>query len=422
MKYLFLSMVSTGLIFFTNLAKAEENFLFLNSDQFEHLTIGEQKIYIETLQNLIIQFETQKEFSPQVSTIFKNHPWIEGLISLAQAQTSPEKGNSIWPATSDVWTGPKERSNDNGIENSKISYALVLLDSRITATQDHKSEVIRANTRENFLDIYDRLKFLSKKNLDSEQRKNFNANLAGFREKYERMISIAPDLQKMRAEITQFTKNSAPLSDLSTAATPRPSSQSSGSTNKMQKKPGPPPPSSSAKSPDQTQTKAAPSEKADSSAAHCLYSGFVIRGSCTPLKVLPDALRLNELGQADFKCKSSNEILCNPLVFGYQADLSPYCTVRSRTASKNCQEISNNSDNLARLHKAWKNPANKKIFDDFQSSLKNLCDSNSRNSDVRSTCKVVVAQFNEKVKKEFPAQLTAGSSSDSKTNKSLKTN
>lgn len=365
----------------SSIVKAQENFLFLTADQFEHLTAGEQKIYIDALRRMIIHFEEQKDSNFQVTAVLKKYLWIQPLIPFAEAGVADDVSSS------------KNRSSDARIENAKISVSLVFLDSRISAAQDRKSAVMRADAKENFLDIYDRLKILSKKNLTDEQRKNFNSNLAGLREKYERLIQLSPELQSLRSEINQFTKARTSLK----VSKPLVSASTSSST-------------------------LAATSAHSSSSPLCLYSGFVIRGtSCTPFKTLPENLYLSELGKSNFKCKSSNEILCNPLVFGFQADLSPYCTVRSRTASKNCQEISNNSENLNRLHKVWRNPANKKVFDEFQSSLKTLCSSEQKNLDVRNTCKIVVAQFNEKVKKEFPAQLAA-SSKESKTGRSLRTN
>ncbi len=342
-------------------AKAQTNFLFLTYEQYSGLTGSEQKKYIEAMQTLVVSFDDGQNFS-KANLLFSH------LI------------NSV--AAADDQTGSSRiRSMDNRVENAKIDHMFSIMDAMMKGARDKRTD--KSNVKDVYLDTYNRLQNLSQKNLTGEQRKNFEKNVTSLKARYDSAVQFAPELKSInlnglssgpaRSVKTETTKKSTPLQGAPV-----------------------------------TLVSVMPPPAPEAERGKCLYAGFVITGDrCSPMVNLAPALRLFELGNADFKCKSSNEILCNPLVFGYQGDLSPYCTVRSSHASRNCQAISNNTENLARLYAAWKNPANKTIYEKFQNSLNQLCDAENKIKDVRITCKVVVAQFNEKVKKEFPASLNS---------------
>lgn len=56
----------------------------------------------------------------------------------------------------------------------------------------------------------------------------------------------------------------------------------------------------------------------------CLYGGFVIQDKvCKAPKVLPKNDLVNKFLEADlFKCESSSEVICNPVLFGFKSDCS----------------------------------------------------------------------------------------------------
>ncbi len=342
-------------------ANSSNNFLFLNYEQFAHLTSPEQNRYIESLQKLVLQFEESESSSRK--NIFSKSLFI--FSSLLRSASAAQEVLSKKTESSRI------RSTDIEEENLRIGNMLVFIGAYTRAGKDLRSPVIKSTAKETLQDTYDRLQILSNRSMTAEQKKNFDMNVSTLKEKYAVLAQVIPEVRNDKMEISKL--------DLKT--------QTARTTSSI--------------------IKTSPALKSTAGPV-CLYAGFVISTpSCSPLKSLATELQLQEIGSAEFKCKSNNEILCNPLVFGYQSDLSPYCTTRSKSASMNCQEISNNTENSARIQAAWKNPANKKVFEDFQNSLQQLCDTDNKSSDVRATCKVVVAQFNEKVKKEFPTHMTA---------------
>jgi hypothetical protein len=360
LKINYLSVFFTVLFLFEFKSQAQEDFVFIPHEQFVKLTSGEQNNYIHALQNLILQFEEVKDFAPKKNASLKQSSLFSQFFAQAYA--------------SDV-DSSKIRSNDTREENAKISIQLVFLDSYIQVVKNRPSATLKSTVQDSVANIYERLLHLSQKDMSIEQKANLNTNISNFKKKYQEAQSVVSDVSKMNLDFQKLKtqRSESPVIESKTSA--RPALQK---TLIQKERP------------------------------FCLYSGFVITGpKCSPLQSLPESCQIKELASTDFKCKSKSEILCNPLVFGYQKDLSPYCVRRSQTASKNCQEISNNSENIARVQAVWKNSNNKKIFDDYQNSLKELCSSENRSSDVKATCKIVVAQFNDVVKKEFPSFLAA---------------
>ena len=389
--FLFLSLCFTFKTF--AISDAKESFLFLDHDQFLQMTSLEQRKYIDEIRHLVLNFEQQNDMAPRSALKQKILLFLATFAENAYAQPSV--------------TSSRESSSDVREENAKISVMFDFLNAEIKAANDHPSTTLRQHAKESFVSVYARMQKLSQNNLNPEQQVIFNKNVNSLKERHAAIVSLSPELQSMKADISRLTKSSSSLTQPAVkkdpSGVPLPGYKKALGTSSV----------------------AAPVMAVTKDSPVCLYAGFVLTSTtgCHAKTLLFDDQRLQELAKSEFKCKSSNEILCNPIVFGFQSDLSPYCTTRSKTASKNCQDISNNSDNHARLHLAWKNTANKKVFEDYQNSLKELCDSSPKSEDVRATCKVVVAQFNEKVKKEFPAILAQTKSDpESKTDKSSKKN
>ncbi len=371
---------------------ANTEFIFLNYEQFQSLTSGEQIKYINEIRNLTVKFDEAFDFAPRSVMLKDKLQFFNLFIAQANAQfdSNPSRARSV----------------DIREENAKISVMMDFINGYVRAAKENPK--LKSTAKETFLDTYDRLQKISKKNMNSEQRKNFEKNVFNLRENYDLVLTLEPGLQSLKGEISNFTSTS-----ISTASRPKssdikvPPAPVKTTQDKMSF-----PPTNLLK-------------KYEANAPRCLYAGFVISGTnaCAARKILSENERLQELAHSDFSCQSGKEFLCNPLVFGFQSDKSPYCINRSRTASKNCQEISNNKDNHNRLHEAWKNPANKVVYENYQKSLNELCNSNSKNNDIQVTCKVVMAQFNETVRKEFPGVLAQmKSDGQSKTDKSLKKN
>ena len=95
----------------------------------------------------------------------------------------------------------------------------------------------------------------------------------------------------------------------------------------------------------------------------CLYAGFVIQDlSCKAPRELPKNDLLNGVFNSDtFKCASA-EVICNPLLFGFEgtcqeatsraqikkcfSDVKPVCIPNSITATRNCKEKTSNNKYL----------------------------------------------------------------------------
>lgn len=148
---------------------------------------------------------------------------------------------------------------------------------------------------------------------------------------------------------------------------------------------------------------------------NCIYAGFVIKtAGCQPHYSLPDSMKLDEITNPAFKCDNDKQILCNPLLYGYEEVCSvpggpekcvmkPICINRSVNASKNCHQLSDKKAILDRVYALWKNPKNKTVYDTFIKDITDLCEpGRSGSDDVIKTCQVVAKRFNDVMAKSFP--------------------
>lgn len=125
----------------------------------------------------------------------------------------------------------------------------------------------------------------------------------------------------------------------------------------------------------------------------CISAGFIIPSNksnmCLRLKKLPEDFNIDGIQRNQFVCLNSNEILCNPLLFGYKdcepevvknKDLclpQPLCVSKSETATKNCYDKSKSENSIENVIKIWNTPNGRSLYTSFIHSLDSLC--NKRN-------------------------------------------
>jgi hypothetical protein len=162
----------------------------------------------------------------------------------------------------------------------------------------------------------------------------------------------------------------------------------------------------------------------------CLYAGFVIpKGpthKCQPFKELPFASEFFDL--KTFVCPQSEQILCNPLLFGYEdtnckvteikdcTGKRPICVYRSQDATKNCFDQAKRKKTLKQTMEIWKSPEGEKLYRDYVESLENLCDQTHLEkrklrtavyNDITKTCEVAFSVFKENVGSEYlPSKIS----------------
>ncbi len=172
--------------------------------------------------------------------------------------------------------------------------------------------------------------------------------------------------------------------------------------------------------------------------SQCLYAGFVIpknsENKCQPFKTLP--FESSFLDSKTFVCPQMEQILCNPLIFGYEETdctgsgqqtcdgKKPICVYRSVDATKNCYEQAKRKKTLKQTMELWKSPEGEKLYKEYVESLEELCDSNRlqrRNlkagifSDITKTCEVAFSVLKENIKNNFlPAKALKNESEPNK--------
>lgn len=189
----------------------------------------------------------------------------------------------------------------------------------------------------------------------------------------------------------------------------------------------------------------------------CLYAGFLIQEKvCKAPKTLPKNEALNSLfDEKTFKCESSEEVICNPILFGYEGDCNllgptpktsaevvtmmekdrltsktqkneelktclktakPVCAPNSMSVTASCKEKTKNSNYLS--HAVDLISANPQILQDYIKGFDQLCDeknysknrliyrkangelrknSESIKDDIDKTCKVAKPKLDEVV-------------------------
>lgn len=155
----------------------------------------------------------------------------------------------------------------------------------------------------------------------------------------------------------------------------------------------------------------------------CLYAGFVIpktQDKCTPYKELP--FTSDFLNSKTFICPDQNQILCNPLLFGFEdTDCAttgiktckgkrPVCVYKSSDATKNCYENAKRKKTISQTLEIWKSPEGEKLYKDYIDSLNKLCDKAdlaarklrpSAFNDITKTCEVANSVLKENIQNEF---------------------
>lgn len=163
---------------------------------------------------------------------------------------------------------------------------------------------------------------------------------------------------------------------------------------------------------------------------NCLYAGFVIpqtsERKCQPYKRLPDYFPKDFFNFEQFLCSNDQEIICNPLLFGFVNECGgektqkcvakkPVCVRRSTTATKDCWSLAQQKNTMPQILKIWESPQGEKLYKDFVRSLENLCDPQNLETrqlrevvkaDIVKTCDVAFQIFKESLEKKIlPAKF-----------------
>lgn len=378
------------LLFFSSISFAD-NFLLFTHEQFLNLNSSEQKLYINEVRKVIFALEESNH------TSFKNKSKWTYLFELIKIQEANATATDQLGSSRIVVTDPRE-------ENARISHMHTLIFNLIkSAYGPIGSEVLRKEARDTFNQTLTRIQNLSKKDLTAEQKANLGSNVKDMKDNYDLLVqkdpsirTTLPELQRLAQQFPKVVVASEPRKPRASKLTDTKPAVGTTATT----------PAAAAKPP-ATATASAPA--APSSNLRCIYAGFVIKKTrCEPNQILPDEYSLKEITDKNkFKCANESDVLCNPLVFGFKSVESPYCTSRSSTASRNCEEQANNTENLARIQKVWKNPENKKVYESFHADLKKICNQEQKNKDILATCPVVISQFNKIIQSELPVPATA---------------
>ncbi len=389
-------------------AHAEE-FLFLSFEEYQGLSSGEKKFYINEVRKVTLGFEDH------MNSISSTHAkWkfvFSNFIQDVDANNNRNFNNLQMPSSNSVTSNIAE-------ENARINHEFDLWHNNISFVKKNKgvrpTMGTEKNSIEHFNRIYSRIQTLSKKTLTPDQAKNFRSNVTLFGQMYADMAKVEPSIRSKKSEIETFVAKHRAHTG---SASAKSSSVSTKSTNSSTK-PSAPQNSASITATSKaivdqaavnTQNLTAQSDvirraPTETAALKCIYAGFIIKKlKCEAPTLLPDGFIIKEISNANFKCAtSSGSVICNPLIFGYKNSETPYCTDRSVSASANCSRSADNTDNITRLLAIWSNPENKKAIEDYQSELKKLCDpATQKSADVIKTCMVVQAQFNNKVRAEL---------------------
>ncbi len=336
--------------------KAAGQFQFLDYQEFQNLTSGEKKIYIDAVQKVSIAFEDSLS-----SLSSRNAKW-SALFSSPAAQAEMKADNTY-----------ESSDNDTRMENAKLSYLIGRIPLYDSTQASQKGDGIKQHIKDVYANAYVRMLKLSKKKMSSTENKYFAQNLKSLRKAQDIVMKYEPGMANERKAIDAL-------------------SQQFQVQDKSGKKSAP------------KYTEIITEKAADQVATpHCIYAGFLItKSKCEAPIALPAGFELKEISTKDFKCDvGQGNVICNPLVFGYKNSKTAYCTSKSISPSKECSRASDNLDNAKRLLAMWNNPENKNAIQIYQNELKSLCDpSKQRSSDVLKTCKVVQAQFNGRLQAE----------------------
>ncbi len=133
----------------------------------------------------------------------------------------------------------------------------------------------------------------------------------------------------------------------------------------------------------------------------CIYGGFVITGNgkCSPVKSLRGARALKfpeDVDSKNFKC-TGGDVMCNPMLYGWESNGKPHCISRRSNASEECGvKAKNDADSFKRAKSLIEN--DKGAFDTLKRNLEqickgeNLCKRSERTaarSDIGSTCEAI---------------------------------
>jgi len=374
------------LLFLSSVAHAE--FQFLTYEQFLSLTQSEQKQYVIEVKKLTLELTQDSPVSLWQRIFFQS--------SYAQSSSRAEF-NQV--------------ASDTNEELNRLHRLMRANRMYKQASKDHKAPATIQVLAENNAAFVQRMNNLKGKLTNLDQVRAFN----------EVRNDYAKDFPTFASQIQagQLSGKNVPTSNPSpklqpTAAQPPAKAYSAPDdgkgTNSVAKKPA----ATQTQSPAPVATAPA---VADASDKKCIYAGFVIAGgSCQPYKKIPKEYEIEEIKPDFFKCENDEDIICNPLLFGYKQTCfkvetkelchnKPICIKRSVNATKNCTQLTDTTDDLKQILSLWKNPKNKKTYEKFMNDLNELCSADSiASNDVYKTCGVAAKRFNQVMAEQFPGR------------------
>jgi len=338
---------------------------FLSYEQFEGLSEGQQKNYIEDLQKLSVSLGSQKEFSEQTHFIFERfyHLFVPRADGLEMSRL-----NQVC-----------QLKSAKNLSHSELF-------SKITQTRSC-SEVVEKGQRSYFVSSVPlRLQLLTDEFNSRVQSGRITPRTPGYDQ-------ANGDLRLLKTELKArgVRGTSSLLSNRPSAPAPMPVPKATTILPVGQ-------------------------------LAQCLYAGFLIpknsQKKCLPFKELPAEFGSDFFESSSFVCASSEQILCNPLLFGYenicqksdQCQKKPVCVWRSQEATKNCFESAQRKKTLQQTLTLWKSPQGKSLYEKYVQSLEQLCDSqnlkarNLRSAvlfDIETTCQVAFQVMAHNVKNKY---------------------
>lgn len=358
-------------IFSLPLQAIEKNtFKFLSHEQFQKLTEPEKKTYLKEIRRLLEDMTENAKVSLFHYLFLPNASAVE-VESFKRSLTN------------------------TGSELGQLDTLLSMNRGLKRAMNDHPNMIASKSEYEvNTKAFIERMNSVRTKELQGDNVRRYNQLYNEFQRDYPQHIEKISPLKKSSAVVESSKSISSKLEQKQT--------RSEFSEKKISKQP----------------SAIVPAAEPNPTKPICIYAGFVIYGDkCSANKKLPTDFVLNEIRPNMFKCDSENEILCNPLLFGFKKNCfklenkevcseKPLCIERSVSATKNCLKLSDETEQLNQILELWKNPKNRKVYEKFTKDLNQLCNAeNIASNDVKQTCQVAARRFNKIIETNYPGKV-----------------
>lgn len=174
--------------------------------------------------------------------------------------------------------------------------------------------------------------------------------------------------------------------------------------------------------------------------SNCFSSGFVVArgadGFCPPVRDLPADMRWADPEKiGPFKCSDGNQVICNPVLFGYTSTCrdfventfwrylndcqwKPFCVAPAGNTTAECFRIPSDEVEKGSVQTVWnstvKNKDSKTIYEAYINSIQKLCEGNpnvetNRGDIEMASCQSEKAKFEARIAEKYNPSTDGGS-------------